>query len=170
MELKTDLIHLSPDDEPETFFKKLGYISESKLIEEVERFKKYDWYPKLLKFHLVTLQQPEWNIRLAYNDEYGWHATSCVRSLPEEKQMINLSKCTCEEDFNNPKDFFNKVKYEMVYRCKVCKRYIPEWEEDAGIKFHEDGMGLIETEPREEKVEFNNVGCKCRKELEESAK
>lgn len=168
MKLKTDLIHLSPDDDPETFFKKLGYISESKIVEEVERFKKYEWYMKLIKFHLLTLREPERNVQLTYNGTYGWHVTSCIRSFPEEEKIINLSTCTCETEIENPKAFFDKLKYDMIFRCKVCMRYFPEWEEDAGIKFHEDRLNGTENdendESRAEKIKLES--CKCQREQE----
>lgn len=142
MEMKTDLIYVCPDDDPETFFKKLHHLSENVMVQTIQRFEKYDRCAKLLKFHLAALQQPELNVRLVYNDKYGWHVSSCIRSLPEEGQIINLSECSCEADFDRPKAYFAKIKKyeELICRCKLCKRYIPVWEMDAGVKGHEENM------------------------------
>lgn len=131
MELEVDLIQLQPDDDPDTFYRKLSLLPESRVVKEVQRFERYARYAKLLKFQQVALRRSPLNIRLTYNDRYGWHTSSCIRSLRDEQKYSILDKCTCEEDLNRPKKFFEKVEDEIDTRCKLCKRHIPEWEEVA---------------------------------------
>lgn len=150
--MKTDLISLSPDDEPAVFYQKLTCISEKKLEEELERFKRYARYTKLLKFQVYALRRPEMNVQLTYNNKYGWHSSSCIRSLADEEKYVKLDKCTCEADFDNPKDFFDRINHEIMFRCKLCKRHIPEWEEVAGIEEH-DKFEKIQVERQNEKSE-----------------
>lgn len=133
------MIQLLPDDDPQTFYQKLSILPESSLAKQVQRFEKYARYAQLLKFHQVALRRSALNIRLAYNDRYGWHTSACLRSLRDEDKYVHLDKCTCEEDLSKPNDFFDRVEHEMTIRCKLCKRYIPEWEEvvplqDVGVR------------------------------------
>lgn len=134
MELKTDLIKLFPDDEPGTFYRKLLILPQSQVSKVVQKFEKYARYAKLLQFHLTVLQRPALHVRLTYNDRYGWHTSSCIRSLRYEERFIHLDRCTCEDDLANPKEFLDRVEKEILIRCKVCKRYIPEWEEVAAME------------------------------------
>lgn len=128
----TDLIHLNPDDDSSTFYKKMLCIQANKLEKDIERFEKYEKYLNLLKFHQATLKRPEQNIRLTYNNKYGWHTSSCVKSLPEKRYK---HPCTCEEDFTCSDCFFYRVEKEKsIYRCKLCKMYFPSWETDPPCK------------------------------------
>lgn len=113
MQLKTDLIELSLDDDPGTFFKKLGYISRDKISEQVQRFEKYDKYATLLKFHLEALRQPESNIRLVHHEARGWHTSSCIQSLPDQVEPLHAADCTCEKDFDKPSEFFSRMRNEL---------------------------------------------------------
>lgn len=134
MELKTDLIQLFPDDNPDIFYKKLRLLPESQVSTILQRFEKYARYAKMLQFHLTALRRPSLHIRLTFNDRFGWHTSSCIRSLRDEERFINRDKCTCEEDLANPSEFFDRVEKEILIRCKICKRHVPEWEEVAAIK------------------------------------
>lgn len=131
MELEVDLIQLHPDDDPDIFYRKLRLLPENRIVKEVQRFEKYARFAKLLKFQQVALRRSQLNVRLTYNDRYGWHTSSCIRSLRDEEKYVTLDKCTCEEDLNRPKKFFEKVEDEIAVRCKVCKRHMAEWEEVA---------------------------------------
>lgn len=136
MDSWTKLIRLSPDDDDETFFKKLAYLPEGKVEHNVRRFEKYAKYMKLLKCHLAMMRRPDFNVRLVHNVKYGWHLSSCIRSLPDEEKYIARDKCTCEEDILKPEDFFYRVQKGIYFRCKLCKRYVPEWEEADAYKCH----------------------------------
>lgn len=124
----TDLIYLGPDDESSLFYKKLLFTQENKLTKDIERFEKYKKYLNLLKFHQATLRRPEQNVRLTYNNKYGWHTSSCIKSLPEEERSNH--PCTCEEDFSCPDCFFYRTQKEYIFRCKLCRKYFPPWEEN----------------------------------------
>lgn len=153
MELEVDLIQLHPDDEPDIFYRKLSILPETTIAKEVQRFEKYAWYAKLLKFQLAVLRRPQLNVRLVYNDRYGWHTSSCIRSLRDEQKYINLDKCTCEEDLSRPKKFFEKVEDEIIVRCKLCKRFIPEWEQVAPMTDPEASEPPTTESPREREIE-----------------
>ena len=117
---------LLPDDPPGIFYEKL--IHEKQLERDQQRFEKYQLYHKLLKFYQATLRRPEMNIRLVYNDRYGWHISSCFKSV--EIEEANKYPCTCQEDIANPDIFFLKVQREVekLLRCKVCKHFAIDWE------------------------------------------
>lgn len=117
---------LLPDDPPEIFYEKLTH--ESHLEENVQRFEKYEQYCKLLKFFEAASKRPEMNIRLVYNDRYGWHISSCFKSVDVED--ANKEPCTCQEDIANPDIFFLNIQREVkkLLRCKVCKHFTVDWE------------------------------------------
>lgn len=149
MELKTDLIQLLPDDQPDNFFKKLRLLPENHVSTTLQRFEKYARYSKMLQFHLAALRRPSLHVWLTFNDRFGWHTSSCIRSLRDEERFINRDKCTCEEDLANPNEFFDRVVKEILIRCKICKRFIPEWEEVAAMKNprKSEPMASPKTEP-----------------------
>lgn len=135
MSIKSELIHLSPDDEPNLFYEKLAYIPEERLSGEILRFENYTWYATLLKFHQAALRRSDVNVRLTYNNRYGWHISSCLRSLPDAKDVYR-DKCTCEQDISRPDTFFYVMQRDQIFRCKLCKRYVPDWEEIEGSNAH----------------------------------
>lgn len=129
MHSPTDLIELSPDDDPELFYKKLLYLPEDKVKENVIRFKKYAKYWTLLNFQKDVLRRPTLNVRITYNKRYGWHISSCLKSLPH--QEVGRNVCTCKKDFTQPFLYFFKVQREVKQyfkdRCTVCKGYDPQF-------------------------------------------
>ena len=124
-----ELITLLPEDTPQIFHQKMIRLSEARLREEILRFEGYEKFAKILRFHQALLKRPDVNIRVLYNDTNGFHLSSCDKCvsntiLPNEKKIL----CTCDDDFNNVENFFRKVLRDTFYRCKLCKRYTPDWE------------------------------------------
>lgn len=129
-----ECIQLSPNDDPELFYKKLLYLPEHKLEETVKRFKKYAKYWMLLNFHQDVLRRPTLNVRLTYNKRYGWHISSCLKSLPNAGKDV----CTCQTDFARPYFYFYKMERETRQyfkdRCTVCKFYNSQFPQVQPIK------------------------------------
>lgn len=117
-----DWFELHPEDDPNTFYRKLICMSERHLNTNLKKFHRYETYFNVLKFHLMACRRPETNVRVTYNDENGWHLSCCLKSVPiyHEGEI-----CTCEKDITNPQQFFSKLESE--HRCKLCK--LPEWED-----------------------------------------
>lgn len=129
MDYSIDWIKLSPDDDPELFYKKLSYLSKDRVKGYVKQFKKYAKYWTLLRFQQEVLRRPTLNVSITYNKRYGWHISSCLRSLPRENTGRNV--CTCKKDFTQPFLYFYKVTREVKQpfkdRCTVCKGYDPRF-------------------------------------------
>ena len=130
--LITDLINLLPDDAPKIFYEKMIRLSESRLRDEILKFEHYEYYARLLRFQEALLNQPDANIRIVYNDKNGIHLSSCDKSickiiLPDQAEGKIL--CTCDEDLKDPTKFFWKMHRDMLFRCRLCKRYSPDWED-----------------------------------------
>lgn len=123
------LINVSPDDDSETFFKKLFFLSEAQVAKSVQRFEKYVNFFRVLRFHQAALQQSDLNITIKYNYRYGWHISSCIKSLPDEYN-IHVS-CTCDADIADPDKFFYNLTRYSLFRCKLCKSFIPEYRESS---------------------------------------
>lgn len=137
------LINLSPEDDSETFYKKLPLLSEGRVAKEVQRFEKYATYYKILKFHLAALHRPDANIKIKYNYRYGWHLSSCIRSLPDSP-YIRSDPCNCEEEIADPEEFFYSLARDYVLRCKICKHNGPDfvtWDKDGGNNGDEESDG-----------------------------
>lgn len=149
------LINVSPDDDSETFFKKLTFLSEAQVAKSVQRFEKYAMYYRVLRFHKVALQQSDLNIRIKYNYRYGWHLSSCIKSLPDEYNI--RVQCTCDADIADPDTFFYTLTRDSLLRCKLCKNFIPDYAEssdDDEIDEGEEGGG--ESEIEREKLKKDN--------------
>ena len=121
----TKIISLSPDDEPVIFYKKILYLSKDKLDQEILRFEKYANYAKILTFHLELQRRPELNLQVKYSDRYGFHISSCIKSLIDgiKPDKFFDDECTCENDFDKPEYFLRLVKEDYKVRCKLCKHY-----------------------------------------------
>lgn len=132
-----ELISLNPDDENKVFFKKLSFIPQHKLPAEIAKFERYAKFLPLLKFHRAILRRPEMNVRLMYNDKYGFHSSSCLMSIPD----LDEQACTCEKAIENPKKFLLQIETDFRFRnelfkeyfgkgkrCKICKHYKVEFE------------------------------------------
>lgn len=131
------LVSLNPDDRDEIFCKKLSVIPIHNLPAEISKFETYTKYLPLLKFHRATLRRPEMNVKLVYNDKYGWHISSCLKSISDTSE----EKCTCEKDVLNPKKFLLEIETDFRLkqnwvkkfirngkRCKICKHYKVDFE------------------------------------------
>lgn len=119
-----DWFQLHPEDDPNTFYRKLACMPERHLNENLKRFHRYETYCNVIKFHLTASKKPETNVRVTHNDKNGWHLSCCLKSVPiyQEGEI-----CSCEEDISNPQHFFSKLENE--HRCKLCK--LPEWKEEV---------------------------------------
>lgn len=129
MDNPAEHIHLSPDDAPDLFYRKLLHLPPHKLAEEITRFQKYAKYWKILHFQQATFRQPALNIRMTYNRRYGWHISTCIKSAPE--QNVKGKVCTCETDITTPTFFLYRIDVESRRvskdRCKLCKVYDPRF-------------------------------------------
>lgn len=118
-----------PEDDPNIFYRKLSFMSKRHLNANLQKFYQYETYCNILKFHLAACERPETNVRVIYNDINGWHLSCCLKSIPIYHECYDA--CSCKEDIANPQQFFHKLERDLLYRCKLCKRFDPEWEESC---------------------------------------
>lgn len=133
------LITLSPDDDSETFYKKLLHLSQDQIAKQIQRFEKYAKYYNVLKFHQAALQRSDLNVGIKYNYRYGWHISSCIRSLPDApKPFVDNEICQCDTHIANPDKYFELLRIESMSRCKICKHPTPDfvtwdkWDKSGG--------------------------------------
>lgn len=124
-----DWFELHPQDDPNIFYRKLSCMSKSNLNANLKKFHRYETYCNVLKFHSVACDRPETNVRVTYNDKNGWHLSCCLKSIPRED--FDRDVCSCEEDIAHPQRFFHKLERDQMHRCKLCKRFTPDSQEEV---------------------------------------
>lgn len=123
-----------PEDDPAIFYRKLSCMSKRHLNFNLQKFYQYETYCNILKFQLAACERPETNVRVIYNDTTGWHLSCCLKSIPIYREDYDREACSCKDDISNPQQFFHKLERDHLNRCKLCKRFDPEWEEGTGSK------------------------------------